>query len=149
MNKINISDLSIGDWVRWEGSSENYRVCSIDGVSLTVELAEMLGGTIEVGIDEVVGVPITPEILEKNGFVQDPTFPDIHQLKLVNGEREDLVIFCEEGRRAPWGKVDSWPLGVNRLECCSENSTLVPYMGFVHQLQRLYRLAGIEKEIEL
>lgn len=147
MYKLKITDLSIGDWAQWNGKT--YRVCLIDGVSLTVELAEELGGTIEVAIDEVTGILITPEILEKNGLVLDPTFPDIHQLNLVNGEREDVVTFCDGDGRAPWGKVDSYPLGVDRLEFCHENSTLVPYMGFVHQLQRLYRLAGIEKDIEL
>lgn len=146
MNKIQLYDLSVGDWVQWNGKT--YRVCLIDGVSLTVELAEELGGTIEVAIDEVTGIPLTAEIFEKNGLVRDTPFPDIRQLNLVNGEREDVVTFCYGGGRAPWGKVDSWPLGVDRLECCNENSTLVPYMEFVHQLQCLYRLAGIEKEIE-
>ena len=145
MYKLKITDLSVGDWVRWNGKT--YRVCLIDGVSLTVELAEELGGTIEVAIDELTGIPLTTEIFEKNGFVRE--FPDVYQLNLANGEREDVVTFCDGDGRAPWGKVDSWPLGVDRQEFCNENSTLVPYMGFIHQLQRLYRLAGIEKEIEL
>lgn len=147
MKKLQITDLSVGDWLQWNGKT--YRVCLIDGVSLTVELAEEAGGTIEVSIDEVSGIPLTTEIFEKNGFVRDITFPDVHQLNLANGEREDVVTFCDGDRRAPWGKVDSWPLGVDRLEFYDENSTMVPYMGFVHQLQRLYRLAGIEKDIEL
>lgn len=145
MYKLKITDLSVGDWVRW--NDKTYRVCVIDGVSLTVELAEELGGTIEVAIDELTGIPLTTEIFEKNGFVRE--FPDVYQLNLANEEREDVVTFCDGAGRAPWGKVDSWPLGVDRLEFCNENSTLVPYMGFIHQLQRLYRLAGIEKEIEL
>ena len=145
MYKLKITDLSVGDWVRWD--DKTYRVCVIDGVSLTVELAEELGGTIEVAIDELTGIPLTTEIFEKNGFVRE--FPDVYQLNLANEEREDVVTFCDGAGRAPWGKVDSWPLGVDRLEFCNENSTLVPYMGFIHQLQRLYRLAGIEKEIEL
>ena len=145
MQKLKIHDLSIGDWVQWNGKA--YRVCLIDGISLTVELAEELGGTIEVAIDELTGIPLTTEIFEKNGFVRE--FPDVYQLNLANEEREDVVTFCDGAGRAPWGKVDSWPLGVDRLEFCNENSTLVPYMGFIHQLQRLYRLAGIEKEIEL
>ena len=145
MYKLKITDLSVGDWVRW--NDKTYRVCVIDGVSLTVELAEELGGTIEVAIDELTGIPLTTEIFEKNGFVRE--FPDVYQLNLANEEREDVVTFCDGVGGAPWGKVDSWPLGVDRLEFCNENSTLVPYMGFIHQLQRLYRLAGIEKEIEL
>ena len=145
MYKLKITDLSVGDWVRW--NDKTYRVCVIDGVSLTVELAEELGGTIEVPIDELTGIPLTTEIFEKNGFVRE--FPDVYHLNLANEEREDVVTFCDGAGRAPWGKVDSWPLGVDRLEFCNENSTLVPYMGFIHQLQRLYRLAGIEKEIEL
>lgn len=147
MHKLKIHDLSIGDWVQWNGKT--YRVCLIDGVSLTVELAEEAGETIEVAIDEITGIPLTTEIFEKNGLVQDPTWPDVYQLNLANGEREDVVTFCDGGGRAPWGNVVLWPLGVDRLECCNENGTQVPYMEFVHQLQRLYRLAGIEKEIEL
>lgn len=94
MQKLKIYDLSVGDWVQW--NDKTYRVCLIDGVSLTVKLAEEAGGTIEVAIDEVTGIPLTIEIFEKNGLVRDPIFPDIHQLNLVNGEREDVVTFCEE-----------------------------------------------------
>lgn len=134
MKKLDITDLSIGDWVRWEGSSENYRVCSIDGVSLTVELAEKLGGTIEVGIDEVVGIPIAPEILEKNGFAA------MDKNTWRNAEMRCTVFRYSKKwdirSRAKKNKYTSVRVDVDNAE-------------FIHQLQHALRLAGIEKEIEL
>lgn len=131
MYKLKITDLSVGDWVRW--NDKTYRVCVIDGVSLTVELAEELGGTIEVAIDELTGIPITPEILEKNGFKK-------------NGKYNEWNI----------GEWDERPfIGVSldrqsmRITDLGTDIFVVRQVVCVHQLQHAIRLAGIEKEIEL
>lgn len=125
MKKIQISDLSIGDWVRW--NDKTYRVCLIDGVSLTVELAEELGGTIEMSTDELFGITITPEILEKNGISK--TY-----------ESDEYAVYKGEGFNVTEYYTELWEFEKHRNRMKIRN---------VHQLQHALRLAGIEKEIEL
>lgn len=131
MGKMKISDLSLGDWARWNDKA--YRVCLIDGVSLTVELAEEAGETIEVSIDELTGIPITPEILEKNGFKK-------------NGEYNEWNI--GEWNERPFIGV-SLDLQSMRIISLGTDIFVEHQVVCVHQLQHALRLAGVEKEIEL
>lgn len=125
MYKLKITDLSVGDWVRW--NDKTYRVCLIDGISLTVELAEEAGGTIEVAIDELFGIPITPEILEKNGISK--TY-----------ESDEYAVYKGEGFNVTEYYTELWEFEKHRNRMKIRN---------VHQLQHALRLAGIEKTIEL
>ena len=141
MKKLDITDLCICDWVQW--NDKTYRVCLIDGVSLTVELAEELGGTIEVAIDELSGIPITPEILEKNGLslkefaFEETTMLGRHIRRISVSVRDQGWWIFVRIRKA--GGYDFWDVVFT-----------VDFIGqFVHELQHAIRLAGIEKEIEL
>ena len=135
MYKLKITDLSVGDWVRW--NDKTYRVCVIDGVSLTVELAEELGGTIEVAIDELSGIPIIPAILEKNGFVgeidEDNPVRTEYVFKAVNivGFADCDFYHCRIRHPEGWGRF------------------LFPKIHYVHELQHALCFAGVEKVIEL
>lgn len=143
MQKLKISDLSVGDWVRWKWNDKTYRVCLIDGVSLTVELAEEAGGTIEVAIDEVTGIPLTTEILKKNRLdfkafaFQETTMLGRH-IRRVSASAQDQGWWIHVSIRKAGGHdfVDM--------------VFAVDFIGqFVHELQHAIRLSGIEKEIEL
>ena len=141
MYKLKISDLSVGDWVQW--NDKTYRVCVIDGVSLTVELAEKFGGTIEVAIDELSGIPITREILEKNGLslkefaFEETTMLGRHIRRISVSPRNERWWIYVSIRKA--GGHDFWDMVF-----------VVDFIGqFVHELQHAIRFAGIEKEIEL
>ena len=125
MSELKISDLSVGDWVRW--NDKTYRVCVIDGVSLTVELAEELGGTIEVAIDELIGIPLTPEILEKNGISK--TY-----------ESDEYAVYKGEGFNVTEYYTELWEFEKHRNRMKIRN---------VHELQHALRFARIEKTIEL
>ena len=139
--KLQISDLLVGDWVQWEGKT--YRVCLIDGVSLTVELAEKLGGTIEVATDELTGIPITPEILEKNGF----SFKEFAFQETTMLGRHIRRIAVSKSDRGWWIHVSIRKAGGYDFV---DMIFAVDFIGkFVHELQHATRLAGIEKEIEL
>lgn len=132
MAQLKISDLSVGDWVQdkegtpakilgieqWSG--EHY--LKVNGVDVGNVIAE-----------GALPIPITPEILEKNGFIK-------------NGAYNEWNI----------GEWDERPfIGVS-LE---RQSLRVKHFGndifiegkelFVHQLQHALRLAGVDKEIEL
>lgn len=152
MNKLKIYDIAVGDWVSW--NEKTYRVCLIDGISLTVELAEELGGTIEVAIDELSGIPLTAEILERNGFRRSVDY---------SGNNRTPYIFRRGKKKGPFDKVTVnlfhptdkrlFRRGVYH-ELVYESPMFAghwnfAYVKYVHQLQHAIRLAGIEKEIEL
>jgi hypothetical protein len=126
MAEIKISDLSIGDWVEIDGAATKVWYLSED--------SEVNDTT----YDWVKPIPLTPEILEKNGFRKLDRF-------------NEYVI----------GEWDSNPfIAVRLAEKFVEPTILVKKGGTsahlfgsrgecVHQLQHALRSAGVEKEIEL
>lgn len=110
------NELMIGDWVLAYGKKTQ-----IVWVGNIRKLA-VRGFPSEFYEDEISPIPLTPEILEKNGFkFTDPWY-----------EFGDFgVIFNKDGIRI------------------SITGKLSIYINYVHQLQHALRLYGIEKEVEL
>jgi hypothetical protein len=84
--------------------------------------------------DEIVGIPLTPEILEKNGFYHE---------KNVGYIDDDY-----NGRQIIY---DFWN---HNLKILDNYNTMFDIVGWsdhihVHELQHALRLCGIEKTIEL
>lgn len=129
MKKIQISDLSVGDWVMVEGEDWKVSAINSDSVGLRVgndyAMAE---------ISECDGILITPKILEKNGFaVMDKnTWRNAEMGCTVFRYSKKWDIRC----RAKKSKYTSVRVDVDNAE-------------FIHQLQHALRLVGVEKEIEL
>ena len=123
MAEIKISELSIGDWVE------------IDGAATKVWYLSQDSEVNDTTYDWVEPIPLTPEILEKNGFVKWQG-----GLVLIGDEiscrYEDGNLTIEQGYRANDGVLVERLL-VN-IECKA-----------VHQLQHALRLAQVEKDIEL
>ena len=133
MGQVKISDLSVGDWVlNRRGVPTKVQVIVSEGNMRCGEDAKP-EHSVHIWVSDVEPIPITPEILEKNGFVK-------------NGAYTEWNI----------GEWDERPfIGVS-LE---RQSLRVKHFGndifiegkelFVHQLQHALRLASVEKEIEL
>ena len=122
---MKIEELSIGDWVFHLAEMQAGRISHIHRIggiySIGLDCADCVAVC---GINDIAPIAITPEILEKNGFV------DVGGV--FNYDTVDL--FCEDGklyfaREAGYDKL----LQVQH----------------VHQLQHALRLAGINKEIEV
>lgn len=97
--------------------------------------------TLAADVDKVFPIPLTPEILEKNGFVENRGVTswkfetDREDLIDIYGVRDyHLSINIEDTHGS--GKGYRWMLN---------NLTIF----YVHQLQHALRLCGIEKTIEL
>jgi hypothetical protein len=88
-------------------------------------------------------IPLTPEILEKNGFVANKhvyTYP-YYEYEVKESKVKVGVAFPQGNRtsyKEPWVYIDSERVFVEHLPCV-----------FVHQLQHALKLCCIEKEIEL
>ena len=112
------------------------------GHASCVPLDKELGGGI--WLDYLEPIPLTKEILEKNGFVNDSYYSEC----LADGIFVDVQIYAyrEENILIDW---DGSSLSVvNDLgHPCEEIAMHEPV--FVHDLQHALRLCGIEKQIVL
>jgi len=124
---MDCKDLMIGDWVKVEQTTEvvNAKVLGVhkDGViNYEVDYSGVVA-TNQIHTDYVSPIPITEEILVKNGWRKEPITID--------------------GDYANWhGEIP-----INQDE--DEYNYADIELKYVHQLQHLLRLCGIEKEIEL
>lgn len=87
--------------------------------------------------DEIVGIHITPEILEKNGFEKDKEYPEQW---CIAGEFQDVY-------------VHEWSDSIWKVEIVNFEFSSMPVsqctVCFVHELQHAFKLCGIEKTIDL
>ena len=125
---MNVNELMIGDWVRFPNSID--KVQEISYVCGKGYCASFAASTtlFPISIDKIKPIPLTPEILEKNGFVydsKDKLFEDIYPRISMLYAQYRLV---ENG-------------GINYGE--------ISEIKYVHQLQHALGLCGIEKEIIL
>lgn len=89
--------------------------------------------------DEIVGLPLTPEILEKNGFSGK-----MYTICEIDENRKLQFYYHEHRLKLYWVGVDEY-----------NNSSVVTdeifrcHCMYVHELQHSLKLCGIEKTIEL
>lgn len=147
MAQLKISDLSVGDWVEFHRTKGIYIApplfekanARVIGTHRGAEVSLLVDGKrefIAMPLSAIHPIPITPEILEKNGFAFLPDGNPRH-LQFVDGNifistyegRETFALFCYNDMG--WAETFSLTLR------------------YIHQLQHALRLAGVEKEIEL
>lgn len=133
MATLKISDLSAGDWVQDKNGiyakvigMENWS----NGYFLNIELHD-----VNVGVTPLASahpIPITAEILEKNGFARSTS-----QFIVYN---TDKVWISYDKPSETW----SVTMYINDF-----TSNLHANILHIHQLQHALRLAGVDKEINL
>lgn len=129
------SELMIGDWVVYQGDTEYANPIRIEGMDIHTR-ALITEDREDVGFDGIDPIPLTAEILRKNGFetecAKDSGF-------LLCDDFYDIFIY--EWSDSIW---------VARYESTEMN---IPFeqatMSYVHELQHFLRASGFEKEIEL
>ena len=142
---MDIKSLMIGDWVQLKtyGVSDKFERTE---AYIYVKVAEIGSGliTVEYNNDikepyricentEIEPIPLTPEILEKNGWIKDGYFYKAEDGSYIQlGELFEHASFRAEKHGIP-----------------REIQTSPHLLKYIHQLQHALRLCGIEKEIEL
>lgn len=119
---IKVEELMIGDWIHVSSPmiDSNVRV-DLDTLSM-MEL--------ELEIIKYEPIPLTPEILEKNGW-KELYYADDY----ANEEVEGISLWVSEDGKNSWW----WHAGVE----------LVVAINYVHELQHALKLCGIDKEINV
>lgn len=124
---MKITELSIGDWVEIDGEPAKALCLRIAGghifKGISGQMYRCCGGM------DFHPIPLTPEILEKNGFFH-------------NGDKwYTPELFTLERWSKGWSIVIACTCGDYVCEVCT--------IKYVHQLQHALRLAGVEKEITI
>ena len=127
---MKIGDLSIGDWVLMNGEPAKAMRLTMAGRSIFRGLSGQIYGSVG---GDISPLPITPEILEKNGFKK-------------NGEYNEWNI--GEWNERPFIGV-SLDRQSMRITYLGTDIFVVHQVVWVHQLQHALRLACVGKEIEL
>lgn len=143
---MKIDELMLGDWVRV--NDPNGPFCSrVYGLSLEPSdiYAKEPDLTFAYPYDEdcVDPIPLTPEILEKNGFEK----LDFSHFQI--GDRR--LVLDADGR---WDGPLSWHWVVTEMDTNAKGQPVVldyyvATISYVHELQNALRICGIEKEVEL
>ena len=137
MATLKISELSVGDWVRYGGM--DYQVKGIDA---SLERVTLMGckEQRDESIYALHPILITAEILEKNGWPNDGMYAFLR----IDEHRHLEYYFHEHRLRKYYCGVDEWQ---NLAKV--NNITFAVHCYSVHQLQHALRLAGVDKEINL
>lgn len=135
MATIKISDLSVGDWVRTKDGNVTVDIIS----PLEVVVMNDYGNLCACKIEDIEPIPITAEILEKNGFVRGQRGDFYHYIRL--DKNRTLYIHAS---------TNGWRVEITYDAAGILRTThLMPDMNSVHDLQHALRLAGVDKEINL
>lgn len=140
-------ELMLGDYITFRDvQNDSYcpkvKVCGLinDDVYASIDGDPVLD---VVDPDELAGIPLTPEILEKNGFEND-FYEDESVADYVKVRLEGYSLKCKAN-----GLDDalvSWCNG--HLEVVTDfNGEVRKDIEYVHELQRALRICGIDKEI--
>lgn len=135
------NELMVGDWVQKLEVGGHYRKCIITGIfDVNVDCVTRNGEVHSLSISGIEPIPLTLEILQKNGFKTDgeaiwASFcPEDKEFALEISEPN----YYDEN----YGKREYW-WTINACEY-----SIIP-LRYVHELQHALRLCGIEKEIVL
>lgn len=132
------NELQIGDYVNYRG--QIIKVTSLYDKGGSNEVGWSDKEDVWVNADNVKPIPLTPEILEKNGFVIKKKWAQIGNFgdsPLIMWHFEDDAILHDFKHELEIHQNDTGKVHV-RIPC-----------EYVHELQAALRLCGIEKEIVL
>ena len=143
MATLKISDLSVGDWVRYRdrnGRIERLGVVG-DEERLSIAVESDIGTMYQfLFIENIEPIPITAEMLERNGWAND----GMYAILRINEHLHLEYYYHEHRLRKYYCGVDEWQ---NHAKV--NDITFQAHCYCVHQLQHALRLAGVDKEINL
>lgn len=140
MGQVKISDLSVGDWVlNRQGVPTKVQVIVSEGNMRCGEDAKP-EHSVHIWVTDVEPIPITPEILEKNGWLPPRKAIELDTWWWTNGVDKAIEAYEYEGE---------WALTIIEQKEIQYRNRVGIGLKYVHQLQHALRLAGVEKEIEV
>ena len=132
------TELMIGDWVYDSYHKANATVTTLTRALLWVSLKD--NNHWQLKYDEVEPIPLTAEILKKNGFEEEHGYREI--VYLYSNDFYNICIHLKER---------NYTNGAYTFANISHGCTFIEELptNYVHELQHVMRLCKIKKEIEL
>ena len=129
-------DLMVGDYVQIKNVGLIIKITEIDGTYDAVNyFNKEAEGELTLSIKDIEPIPLTPEILEKNGW---ECFDTYHKYSHYRHPKAPFgILWRKEGGCTIEFKADE------------SGGLAFLFILYVHQLQHALRLCGIEKEIVL
>ena len=126
MATLKVGDLSVGDWVRCNGFKAT--IAGYNAESGSIQVLTKQKNKMWFGLDDIEPIPITAEILEKNGF------------ECIE-ENVDIALYGTPSCSIFHTK------GISRYRLETPQASVACWN--IHDLQHVLRLAGVDKEINL
>lgn len=142
-----VQDLMIGDWVRIiDDDTQAFFDARVEGIDTLENIYATMPcdeTAYPYSVDCAKPIPLTPEILEKNGFkdVSNHTLKGCETYELSFGRDNDQKIIYKLGDYFAYESYDDRWYRLFETQIC--------HKWCVHHLQHALRLCGIEKEIVL
>lgn len=155
---MNIQELSVGDWIKTTDKDfRGSRECTIQNIEKWrngyVLVVKFKDGSIEtLGSGCFEPIPLTPEILEKNGFVKQNKFYDTYEYTTLLGTTlRQCIITKYQSKQFNVLTVREEDIKKegNDLERVSKHLALIIPEVYVHHLQYAFRIIHPNKEILL
>lgn len=126
------SDLMVGDWVWNEFNKKAEKVSSVMDNLIMLDYNDCYNP--EEPIDEIEPIPLTVEILEKNGF--DVSDGEVMEFRFTEGS-QTYKFFIKQ----------MYDRNGKRHGFSSYAFNVLSIIDYVHELQHAFRICGIPKEI--
>jgi hypothetical protein len=144
MENLRIEDLSVGDWVQAKMTKWDYEDLDITPSMKVVKIEKdcvRLGFSLddlefEVFVEDLQPIPITAEVLEKNGLEQNSNCLDY---RFIIGN-----IYCSISKG-----IKCWYVNIYDISNSPHTPIFKAHIIHIHELQHALRLAKVEKEIVL
>ena len=146
-------ELMIVDWVFSESITAPAKIIAIsprEGLDQYTYILSANNKTLYVHARSISPISITPQILENNGFIEDNTngLQSTYHLLVPAGIEKNIYTVQVTFYKEPicgvstlfkcWGPYRE---GVNDIHLCN--------LHYVHEMQHVFRLLGIEKDIDI
>lgn len=152
MATLKISDLSVGDWVEYEGL--HYPITFVgygeggDGGLVNLIRPDLSCFTCK--ISDIHPIPITAEILEKNEFTRRSSeFPIYEYTTLLGKMLRTTVVSLNYPYSYIACRIEDTSKELHEFGRITVSSSVDRNPIHIHDLQHVLRLVGVDKEINL
>lgn len=155
---MNIQELSVGDWIKTTDTDfRGSRECTIQNIEKWrnnyVLVVKFKDGSIEtLGSNCFNPIPLTPEILKKNCFVEHKRFNETYEYTTLLGTTLRQCIITKYNSKqfnTLTAREEDTKKEGNDLERVSKDLNLIIPEVYVHHLQYAFRIIHPDKEIQL
>lgn len=126
------TELMIGDWV-----------CHCKRKHEPMRITNLAEDFTDEDMEGLEPIPLTPEILKKNGFKRDPLWHHCDK------DLDDYSISVQLGYANRIEYIKIAEKGKDNVIPSERTKLYLTHIKYVHQLQHAMRLVGIDKKIEL